>query len=146
MARRADKDAPVRPDTDPKEAVRIALLQVQQRAPTLVRRLLRLTEVIDRDAKACLTCGRGGKREDELLLKALQAALGIVGLAGGSKAGVVDMGGNGPMLVFPPGTKMAVMAEVASPGPASMAEVVDAVSAVRVTRGDGADVTDGGHA
>jgi hypothetical protein len=29
----------------------------------------------------------------------------------------------GPLLIFPPGTKMAVMAEVADPGPASMASI-----------------------
>lgn len=134
MARRADRDAPVHPGTDPKEAVRQALTIAQQRAPQLVRRLLRLTEAIDREAAPCLTCGRGSKREDELLLKAIQAALGIGGLAPGKAQPGTD-GGGGPVLVFPPGTKMAVLAGVADAGPATMADVVDG-DAVRITRAD----------
>jgi hypothetical protein len=106
-----------------------------------MRRLLRLTEVIDRDAKVCLTCGRGGKREDELLLKAIGAALGIAGLAPG-KSQIGTDGGGGPVLVFPAGTKMAVVAEAVDTGPRTMAEVVDG-DVVRVTRADGVTMRDG---
>jgi hypothetical protein len=141
VARRADKEVPVHPGTDPKEAVKLAATLIQQRTPQLARRLLRLTEAIDREAAACLTCGRGSKREDELLLKALQAALGIAGLAPGKVLPGGD-GGGGPVLIFPAGTKMAVVAEAIDLGPRSMADVVDG-DAVRVTRADEVVIHDG---
>jgi len=109
---------------DPKRAVEVARDKIRRRAPRYAAYLDELARKASSDAEKCPTCGRGTPRSEDLRLRAVIAALDRGGVVA-PKAEGTDGAPSGPVIVFPPGTKMAIIAET---GPS---EVVDAV---RITR------------
>jgi hypothetical protein len=118
----------------PEEDVRLAQKLIKRRAPTAARYLRQMAEVASADAKPCPACGRGMPRDEELRLKAVNGLLDRAGLSA-AKAGTVGDDAGGPLIVFPPGTRIAVLAQVPGDG---TEEGVSRSAAVEmtVTRGD----------
>lgn len=132
------KPVPTKIDRSPRGTVKMAKERLQRASLTLTRRLEDLTEEAMKIGPACKTCGRGAPREEELRLKAIIAALDRAGVSAAASrdAGLGDVEA-GPLLVFPPGTRIAVLAETpdghdGAPG-AGLRATTDGV---RLTRGD----------
>lgn len=88
----------------------VARQRLRRIAFSQVLKLEELTEELIRlDGKKCPTCGRGTRRDEDLRLRAIVAALDRAGLGPSAKLEVEGEGG-GPVLVFPPGTGMAIVA------------------------------------
>lgn len=130
----AKKNAGAPKRRTPEEDVRLAQRLIKRRSPTAARYLRQMAEVASADAKPCPACGRGMPRDEELRLKAVNGLLDRAGLSA-SKAGSVGDDAGGPLIVFPPGTRIAVLAQVPED---STEEGVSRSGAVEmtVTRGD----------
>lgn len=93
----------------------------------MVRRLEEMTELALNDGPKCPTCQRGLPRAEDIRLRATIAVLDRAGLA--PQRGQEALGGaSGPVLVFPPGTRIAI--EAGDPRP----EPIDLGTARRVER------------
>lgn len=119
--------------TTVEDRVRTASNLIKRRAPTAARYLRDLADTASQDAPKCPACGRGTPRGEELRLKAILALL--------DRAGVVAPRGGpedterGPLIVFPPGTSIAVVAKpLELPAVDLVARRVE--PEVRLTRGD----------
>lgn len=114
-ATRADRvPDPEPPDLMPVKGaaakVEWARRRLKNLAPTAVRRLEEITEALvpDQGAK-CPTCGRGSRRDEETRLRAILAVLDRGGVAPATARQPAADEDHGPALIFPPGTRMAVM-------------------------------------
>jgi len=118
---------------DPKDRVRRAKERLANHSVRHVRYLEELAEYAARDPQKCPTCGRGTPRAESIRLQAILAALGMAGVPPGKN----DLPGEeqqAPALVFPPGTRIAVLAEtppsgapgVSRPGPSPEVQAVRA--------------------
>lgn len=94
---------------DPKARVEAARRRAQRHAVRAVRVIEELTETVVRDGVKCPTCGRGSRRAEDIRLRAATTLLDKAGVVT-PKDGLVE-GSTGPVLVFPEGTKMAVLAQ-----------------------------------
>jgi len=98
---------------DPKARVEAARRRMQRHSVRAARVIEDLTESVVRDGAKCPTCGRGSRRAEDIRLRAAIALL--------DKAGVITPkiaegeGQSGPVLVFPEGTRMAVLAQCEEP-------------------------------
>lgn len=107
---------PIKQKKDPKTAVQKAKARLQRHAPRTARYLDALTQrVMDEDGVKCPTCGRGTLRSEELRLKAILASLDRAGVTAPRGAGE-DPGDPGAAIVFPPGTRIAIMADTPPSG------------------------------
>lgn len=102
-------EAVAKAPADPKEKVEAARRVLQRRSVTLARTLTDLAKRASADATPCPTCGRGTPRAEDLRLRAAVAALDRAGLGvpRGDGAGAAE---GGFQMVFPPGTRVAVIA------------------------------------
>lgn len=120
-------------------------LRVLRKAPTtamaaeLLRRkayhktlaLLELTEREQRDAVKCPSCGRGMLRAEETRLRAILAVLDRAGM--GAKDKGEGGGESGPLIVFPPGTKIGIVAQTSTEAERRAADATrDAKQAIEV--------------
>lgn len=101
---RADKN----PRSKPQEEVRKARERAQRLSLTMVRRLENLTDDVVMKGPKCPTCHRGTLREENLRLKAILGMLTLAAVAGKPGSGDEDEAERGPVLVFPPGSRIAV--------------------------------------
>jgi hypothetical protein len=118
----------------PEESTRLAHNLIKRAAPTAARTVRELVQRSSKDAEACPACGRGMPREEELRLKAATTLLDRSGLSP-ARAPSADDGSTGPLIIFPPGTQIAILARTPGPedGPGvSRPEIHD----LKVTRGD----------
>ena len=142
-------------------APRNATLQEEKtlrRAPTtsLAKELLRrkayhkvraLDEMTERDIRGgepCPTCKRGMPRSEDVRLRAVTAFLDRAGVA--APRGAEEDGERGPLIVFPPGTKIAVLAqtstdaEVVARDAAQRAEMADREAELRAGEAQDAEL------
>lgn len=98
---------------DPKQRVEAAKKRLQRHSLRNARYLEELTERAARDSEKCPTCKRGMPRAEETRLRAILAALDKAGVGNPKEA--QDETDYGPAIVFPPGTRIAVMAETPQP-------------------------------
>lgn len=96
---------------DPKLAVQKAKDRLARKSMRYVRGIEELTTRIDKDPTACPTCGRGTKRSEEVRLRALTAALDRAGVVAPRAGDHGDEAPTGPLIVFPAGTRIAILAE-----------------------------------
>lgn len=113
---------------DPKRTVQEAQERLQRRSLTMVRRLEEMTELALNDGPKCPTCQRGLPRAEDIRLRATLAVLDRAGLAP-QRGQEALSGAGGPVLVFPPGTRIAI--EAGDPRP----EPIDLGTARRVDAG-----------
>lgn len=90
----------------PEESVASARRILQARAPSAARRVVDLIGDLDLQAPPCPACGRGSRRDEELILKAAKEILDRAGVTV-PKAGL-DGEVSAPAIVFPPGTQIAI--------------------------------------
>jgi hypothetical protein len=118
---------------DPSKAVQKAQDRLRRKAPRMARALEEMAEAVDGSGPRCPACGRGTKRDEAIRLKAVVAGLGIAGLG---SPGVGRQNGApspelGAVLVFPPGTQMAVRVPDGLPGGATVGGAAPLIEAVR---------------
>lgn len=116
---------------DPKRAVEVARDKLRRRQPRYAAYLDELARKASSDAEKCPTCGRGTPRSEDLRLRAILAAMDRGGVVA-PKADSANEAPSGPVIVFPPGTKMAIIAESGPDQRPSASEVV--ADAMRITR------------
>lgn len=92
---------------DPRRVVQEAQERLQRRSLTMVRRLEEMTELALNDGPKCPTCQRGLPRAEDIRLRATIAVLDRAGLAPQRGQEALSAAG-GPVLVFPPGTRIAI--------------------------------------
>ena len=114
----------------PKQRVEVAKDRLRRRAPRYVQYLDDLARKASEDAPACPTCGRGTPRSEEVRLRAVVAALDRSGVTP-PRSDDGDGAPSGPVIVFPPGTAIAVLVQTPSAPPS----VVESYGP-RITRGD----------
>lgn len=102
---------------DPGQMVQIAQDRLRRRSLNMVRKLEELTELALKDGPVCPTCQRGMPRAEDVRLRAIMAALDRGGLSP-QRTQDSPGGATGPVLVFPPGTRIAI--EAAATGPVEM--------------------------
>ena len=90
----------------PTTAMAAELLRRKAYGKTLA--LLELTEREQRDAVKCPSCGRGMLRAEETRLRAILAVLDRAGMGARDKP---EGGESGPLIVFPPGTRIGIVAQ-----------------------------------
>lgn len=116
------------------ERVAASLRMLKSRTPNLTRALIGLTEVALTDGPACPMCGRGQLRDEELRLRATIAALDRGGVSVAQKNSG-DVGPSGPVLEFPPGTQLAIIASAPrEDGEVGVSRAIDVTP--HVTRAD----------
>jgi hypothetical protein len=122
-----------KPKRKVEDLVKTAANLIKRRSPTAARYLRDLADTAAKDAPACPACGRGTPRGEELRLKAVLAILDRAGVV--APRGGVDLPDSGPLIIFPPGTSIAV---VAKPPEMPAVDLIaqPAVPGVRLTRGD----------
>lgn len=124
---------PGNPGDKPKTKSALAQEMIVRKAQRMVRDLFELTLEQRSDAPPCPTCRRGMPRSDETRLKAILALLDRAL----PKVMIGDGASQGPLIVFPAGTRIAV---AAGPGSDRLAPVPDVetglppVEAVRADR------------
>jgi len=96
---------------DPKVVMQKAKDRLARKSLRYVRGIEELSERIDRDPVKCPTCGRGTKRSEEIRLRALTAALDRAGVVAPRAGDLGDAPERGALIVFPPGTKIAILPE-----------------------------------
>jgi hypothetical protein len=97
-------------DRSPAGTVKMARARLQRASLAMARRLEDMTEEAMRDAPPCPKCGRGLPRAEDIRLRAISTALDRAGVVP-SRDAIDTSAESGPLLVFPPGTRIAVLAE-----------------------------------
>lgn len=92
----------------PDEAVDVAKRRLKRHSVRHVRFLEELAERASQDAAPCPTCKRGMPRQEEIRLRAVTEALNKAGIVAPKEQGD---GWQGPVLVFPEGSRMAIGVE-----------------------------------
>ena len=100
---------------DPKAVMQRAKDRLARKAVRYVKGIEELSERIDRDPVKCPTCGRGTKRSEEIRLRALTAALDRAGVVAPRSGDAGEMPERGALIVFPPGTRIAILPEPLEP-------------------------------
>lgn len=111
-----------KPKRRPEDYTQKASDMARRAAPRAIRAMSRMLDPVRDDGPPCPSCGRGMPRPEDLILKAATAVADRGGV--GPAKGVGDMTDTGPMIVLPPGTRLAVAVEV--PGGAGAARLVGA--------------------
>lgn len=89
---------------------------MQRQSVSAARRIVMLTKRYDElGGEPCPTCKRSSLRDEELTLKAAKEVLDRAGVSANPK-GDLGTGGSGSVLVFPPGTQMAILPSSAQLG------------------------------
>ena len=114
----------------PKEHVEVAKNRLRKRAPRYAQYLDDLARKASEDAAPCPTCGRGTPRSEEVRLRAIVAALDRGGVTP-PRSNEDDASPSGPLLVFPPGTKIGIIVQTPEASPPVVGH-----GALRITRGD----------